>query len=260
MEMMALTFLRLAFWSYICGMLAGVVCRGKDQAALVLTFGASSLAGVLGVAGAIMFLTSPAAVPQQLVLMPSVLPDVAFSIRLDPLGAFFTLIVSAVGLAISIYSMGYARSYFGRKDVGVLGGFFNTLLLATTFVFLADNAFFFLVAWEIMALCAYCLISFEHEQDETRNAGVLYFVMSHIGTGCLILGFLLLFQASGSYNFSDFRGLGASMPPGTRNAAFVLFLIGFGVKAGIVPLHIWLPAAHPVAPSNVSALLSGRDY
>ena len=148
----------------------------------------------------------------------------------------------------------------------MLGAFFNALLLATTLVFLADNAFFFLIAWEIMALTAYCLVSFEHEKDETRNAGVLYFVMSHIGTGCLILGFLLLFQASGqaagdfgqrAYSFDGFHGLGNRMSPGARNAAFLLFLFGFGVKAGIVPLHIWLPAAHPVAPSNVSALMSG---
>jgi hydrogenase-4 component B len=113
-----------------------------------------------------------------------------------------------------------------------------------------------------MALTAYCLVSFEHEKTETRNAGVLFFIMSHIGTGCLILGFLLLFQAAGGqspgdYSFDTFRALGATMSPGRRDAAFLLFLFGFGVKAGIVPLHIWLPEAHPVAPSNVSALLSG---
>ena len=156
-----------------------------------------------------------------------------------------------------MYSLGYARGFYGRKNVGVLGAFFNVLLLATTLVFLADNAFFFLIAWEIMALSAYCLVSYEHEKDESRKAGVLYFVMSHIGTGCLILGFLLLFQAAGSYGFDSFHAIGDKMPADRRNAVFVLFLIGFGVKAGIVPLHVWLPAAHPVAPSNVSALMSG---
>src|SRR5439155_17727745 len=100
----------------------------------------------------------------------------------------------------------------GRKNVGVLGAFFNVLLLATTLVFLADNAFFFLIAWEIMALSAYCLVSYEHEKDESRKAGVLYFVMSHIGTGCLILGFLLLFQAAGSYGFDSFHAIGYKMP------------------------------------------------
>ncbi len=108
-----------------------------------------------------------------------------------------------------------------------------------------------------MALTAYCLVSYEHEKTEARKAGVLYFIMSHIGTGCLILGFLLLFQISGDYGFESFRALGEKLSPGRRDAAFLLFLFGFGVKAGIVPLHIWLPEAHPVAPSNVSALLSG---
>src|SRR5260221_7382181 len=108
-----------------------------------------------------------------------------------------------------------------------------------------------------MALTAYCLVSFEHEQEETRQAGVLYFIMSHIGTGCIMLGFLLLFQAAGVYDFTSFHALGEKMSTGSRNAAFLLFLIGFGIKAGIVPLHTWLPAAHPLAPSNVSAFISG---
>jgi hydrogenase-4 component B len=108
-----------------------------------------------------------------------------------------------------------------------------------------------------MALAAYCLVSFEHEQEETRRAGVLYFVMSHIGTGCLLVGFLLLFQSAGGYGFEGFHALGGQMSAGKRDAAFLLFLAGFGVKAGIVPLHTWLPAAHSVAPSNVSAFMSG---
>ncbi|HYV31789.1 MAG TPA: proton-conducting transporter membrane subunit, partial [Candidatus Binatia bacterium] len=111
--------------------------------------------------------------------------------------------------------------------------------------------------WEIMALTAYCLVSFEHEKPETRKAGVLFFIMSHIDAGCIMLGFLLLFQASGDYGFATLHEVGARMSPGKRDAAFVLFLLGFGIKAGIVPLHVWLPAAHPVAPSNVSALMSG---
>src|SRR2546422_2969942 len=81
--------------------------------------------------------------------------------------------------------------------------------------------------------------------------------MSHIDAGCIILGFLLLFQASGDYSFDSLHAIGAKLSPGKRDAAFVLFLLGFGIKAGVVPLHVWLPAAHPVAPSNVSALMSG---
>ena len=139
-------------------------------------------------------------------------------------------------MALSIYSLGYARGYYGRKNVGVLAAFFNLLLLATTLVFLADNAFFFLIAWEIMALTAYCLVSFEHEREETRRAGVLFFVMSHVGTGCLILGFLLLAATSGDYGFDSFQSLGGKLSTGRRDLVFVLFLFGFGVKAGVVPV------------------------
>jgi hydrogenase-4 component B len=252
------TLLNLGLLGFVAGAGAGLLAFRFERAANIFSFGCASVAALCGVIFSVFSLaTGAAAANQSVELFPSLIPYVQFSVRADPLSVFFTLIVSLLGLALSLYSLGYARGFYGRKNVGVLGAFFNVLLLATTLVFLADNAFFFLIAWEIMALSAYCLVSYEHEKEETRRAGVLYFVMSHIGTGCIMLGFLLLFQASGSYSFETFQLLGDSMPAGKRNAAFLLFLVGFGVKAGIVPLHTWLPAAHPVAPSNVSALMSG---
>jgi hydrogenase-4 component B len=258
MDTLAPALLHVGLLGYVAGALTGLAFARRERSANFFSFGLAALAGLCGVFACAAALASGAtASSQSLELVPSLIPYVRFSIRADALGCFFGLIVSLLGVALSLYSLGYARGYYGRKNVGVLGAFFNVLLLATTLVFLADNAFFFLIAWEIMALTAYCLVSFEHEHEETRNAGVLYFVMSHIGTGCLILGFLLLFQASGGYGFDGFHALGNQMSPGRRNGVFLLFLFGFGVKAGIVPLHIWLPAAHPVAPSNVSALMSG---
>jgi hydrogenase-4 component B len=252
------TLLLASLAGYVVGAVGGLLFLRREKAANCFAFGCASLAALCGVISCASALaTGAAAASQSFTLFPALIPYVEFTVRLDPLGAFFGLIVSLLGVAISIYSLGYARGFYGRKNVGVLGAFFNVLLLATTLVFLSSNAFFFLIAWEIMALTAYCLVSFEHEHEETRNAGVLYFVMSHIGTACLILGFLLLFQASGGYGFDGFHALGEKMPPGKRDAVFLLFLVGFGVKAGIVPLHIWLPAAHPVAPSNVSAFMSG---
>jgi hydrogenase-4 component B len=230
-----------------------------ERLANVCSFGCATLAALCGAVACVMSLAAGAttAAPLQLQLLPTLIPYVQFTVRLDPLSAFFGLLVSLLAFALSLYSIGYARGFYGRKNVGVLGAFFNLMLLATTLVVMADNAFFFLMVWEIMALSAYCLVSFEHEKPETRSAGVLYFVMSHIGTGCIMLGFLLLFQASGGYDFAGFHALGDKMSPGSRDAAFLLFLIGFGIKAGIIPLHTWLPAAHPVAPSNVSAFMSG---
>ncbi len=251
-------FLKIALCAYATGIVASLLALRREKVANFAGFGCASLAAVSGIWAAVLALTSGSAGgPAAFELWPSLVPYVKLSVRLDPLGAFFLLIVSTLALALSTYSFGYVRSFYGRKNVAILAVFYNALLLATTLVFTSSNAFFFLIAWEIMALTAYCLVSFEHEKTEARNAGVLYFIMSHVGTGCLVLGFLLLFQVSGDYSFESFRSLGVSLSPGRRDAAFLLFLFGFGVKAGIVPLHIWLPEAHPVAPSNASALLSG---
>jgi len=251
------TLLMLTLLGYVAGALAGLVFLRAERLANYFAFGCAALGALGGVVASVYALATSAVAAPSLQLLPSLIPYIKFTIRLDPLGLFFTLLVSLLGLAISIYSLGYARGFYGRKNVGVLGAFFNLLLLATTLVFLADNAFFFLLVWELMALTVYCLVSFEHEKEESRNAGVLYFVMSHIGTGCIMLGFLLLFRASGDYGFAGFHALGDKMSDGSRNAAFLLFLVGFGIKAGIIPLHIWLPVAHPAAPSNVSAIMSG---
>src|SRR6266536_1850677 len=205
MEELPSHLLTLALGSYAIGCLAALVCWSNDKLANLFAFGSSTLAGLGGVCASVALLAGGATGREHpWEFLNSGIPYLKFSVRLDPLSAFFVLIVSLLALALSIYSFGYARSFYGRK-----------------------------------------------------NAGVLYFVMSHIGTGCIILGFLLFFQASGNYDFDGFRAVGSRMSPGARNAAFLLFLFGFGVKAGIVPLHIWLPAAHPVAPSNVSALMSG---
>src|SRR5947207_5751920 len=257
MNLAPATLLTGSLCGYVIGAVAGLLFLRHQRLANLFSFGAAALSGLSGFSAALLFLAGSAPPQPQIVLLPPLTPFIQFTARVDALGAFFLLIVSLLSFALSIYSLGYAKGFFGRKNVGVLGAFFNALLLATTLTFLADNVWLFLIAWEIMALTAYCLVSFEHEKPETRDAGVLYFIMSHIDAGCIILGFLLLFQASGDYSFDSLHGLGAKMSAGKRDAAFVLFLLGFGIKAGIVPLHIWLPAAHPVAPSNVSALMSG---
>ena len=184
-------------------------------------------------------------------------PLFSLTVRVDPLGAYFVLILGLLSSAVALYSFGYLRPMEGRRDLGAFGFFFNLVLLGLALVFTAGNAFLFLVAWEVMALSAFCLVSFEHEKKEARHAGVLFFIMSHAGTGLLLIAFLVLASFSGSLEFSSFHMLASTMPPVRQGVVFVLFLLGFGVKAGIIPIHIWLPEAHPVAPSNVSALMSG---
>jgi hydrogenase-4 component B len=189
--------------------------------------------------------------------IPSGIPLFAYSFSYDALAAFFNLILAILASATSIYSFGYLKEFEGRRNIGVFGFLFHILLLSLVIVFTAANAFLFLIGWEVMALAAYGLVTFYHEEHETRQAGLLYVIMAHIDAGCLLLGFAILMQGSGSGDFASFHGAAAQLSSGRQAAAFLFFFLGFGIKAGVIPFHIWLPAAHPVAPSNISALLSG---
>jgi hydrogenase-4 component B len=254
-EHLAVHLFRICLAAYAVGAAVSFALTRFPKPASLAGFSGACAGGLAGCLASLAGLSQ--GTPPAFTLLPTAMPLVRFLVQLDPLAAFFTLVISLLGLAISIYSYGYVTQYFGVKNVGSLVGFFNLLLLVTTCIFCADNAVFFLIAWELMALFAFVLVVFEHEHPETRRAGQLYFVMSHIGVGCLILGFLLLFQVTGSFRFEDLHDIGAQLSLSRRTAAFFLFFVGFGIKAGVIPLHIWLPAAHPVAPTNVSALMSG---
>lgn len=189
--------------------------------------------------------------------IPSGIPLFAYSFDYDALAGFFNLTLAILAGAVSIYSFSYLKEFEGRRNIGFFGFLFHLLLLSLTIVFTAANAFLFLIGWEVMALVAYGLVTFYHEDRETRRAGLLYIVMAHIDAGCLLVGFALLMHVSGSGDFANFRTAAAHLSSAQQSAAFVLFFLGFGIKAGVIPFHIWLPAAHPIAPSNISALLSG---
>jgi hydrogenase-4 component B len=253
-EHLAIHLFGICLSSYVVGGVSSFALSRFPKLSSLVGFSAAWVGGLAGCLASWSCLTQRTS--PDLALIPTALPLVRFSVRLDPLAAFFTLVISLVGLAISIYSYGYVAQYFSVKNVGSLAGSFNFLLLTTTLIFCADNAIFLLIAMELMALFAFVLVVFEQEYPETRRAGLLYFVMSHIGVGCLILGFLLLFQVHGSFRFEDLHFVGAQLSLSQRTAAFLLFFVGFGIKAGVIPLHIWLPAAHPVAPSNISAFMS----
>src|SRR5881409_559698 len=126
-----------------------------------------------------------------------------------------------------------------------------------TLVVLADDGFFFLLVWELMSLSSYFLVVTEHDKAEVRHAGFFYLIMTHVGTAFIFLTFLVFFREAGSFSFEAFRHSAYPLPEDIRTLAFLTALIGFGAKAGIVPLHVWLPYAHPAAPSHVSSLLSG---
>ncbi|MDO8737095.1 MAG: proton-conducting transporter membrane subunit, partial [Thermoleophilia bacterium] len=187
----------------------------------------------------------------------SSLPLLSLFFRVDRLSAFFMLVISMVALLCSVYALGYVRHYYGRYSIGVLGFFYNIFIASMIIVVTSHNALFFLIAWEVMALASYFLVVYENRESSSIRAGSLYFIMTHAGTVFIIIAFLLMYRSAGSFDFGALRDGLAGASPLMKNAIFVSALIGFGAKAGIIPLHIWLPSAHPAAPSHVSALMSG---
>jgi len=179
------------------------------------------------------------------------------AIHADALSALFVGAISLLGASVALYSIGYAAELLKRRSMGLFVVLYNIFLLSMVGVVLADHALLFLFVWECMSLTTYFLIIYEHEEHAARRAAFLYIVMTHIGTAFLLVMFLLLYSVSGSFTFDAFRGAGARLPSAVQSLAFLCATIGFGIKAGIIPFHIWLPEAHPAAPSNVSALMSG---
>src|SRR5713101_5293351 len=244
----------LSVAAYLMGAFASLACWRKPALARRICCSAALAGAALGGLTSVLGILRGTQVTWS---VPSGIPLFAYSFSYDALAGFFNLALAIPVAAVSIYSFGYLKEFEGKRNVGVFGFLFHLLLLSLTIVFTAANAFLFLIAWEVMALAAYGLVTFYHEDRETRRAGLLYIIMAHIDSGCLLLGFALLIHASGSAEFASFRPIALQLTGAQQTAAFVLFFLGFGIKAGVIPFHIWLPAAHPVAPSNVSALLSG---
>jgi hydrogenase-4 component B len=185
------------------------------------------------------------------------LPFGPFSFHIDQLSAFFLGVISLLGTVVSLFSFGYSRESIGKKNAGVFASLFNLFLLAMVLVVTAGNVIVFLLSWEIMSLVTFFLINYDHEEASSRRAGIRYIVMTHIGTAFLIVMFLLFTRNAGSFEFTAMSSASAQLPSALKNILFLCAIVGFGIKAGIIPLHLWLPEAHPAAPSNVSALMSG---
>ena len=179
------------------------------------------------------------------------------AIQLDSLGALFLALVCSVGLFAAIYGFTYTADYDGRRSLRFFGLMFNAFLLGMSLVPCAANVFTFLFAWELMAVASYFLVMTEHESSDARAAGLWYAAMTHFGFVLLLPMFLIMAPAAGATAFVDLRAGASALPPAARSTVFALALAAFGSKAGVVPLHVWLPRAHPAAPSHVSALMSG---
>lgn len=183
------------------------------------------------------------------------LPYGSFFVQLDALSAFFLLPILFLSALAAIYGSEYLAAYREKKLMGPAWFFFNWLVASMMMVVIAYNALLFLVAWEMMALLSFFLVAFEHEKPSVREASWTYLIASQLGSAFLIVMFLLLGREAGSLDFDRFTGTGRITE--LAGVLFVLALIGFGTKAGFMPFHVWLPEAHPAAPSHVSALMSG---
>ena len=180
----------------------------------------------------------------------------AFVVEVDSLSAFFLAPVLGLSALAAVYGGNYLLAYRHEKALGSSWFLFSAFVGGMVMVLVARTALLFLVAWEVMSIAAYCLVTFEHEKAEVREAGWIYLVATHLGVLFVLLAFLLLGHQAGSLEFREFRTMSA-LSVTWADLIFVLALVGFGTKAGIVPFHVWLPEAHPAAPSHVSALMSG---
>jgi hydrogenase-4 component B len=171
----------------------------------------------------------------------------------DAVSGFFVIVISLLTVAVSVYSTGYARHV---AYSGLMGFLFNLFILSMYAVVLSGNIITFLISWETMSVVSYFLVTLDRD-EESAKAGIIYAVMTHIGTAFLIAAFLVLYRHTGHMDFAGIKASAVGLPGSVRSAVFILFLVGFGAKAGIIPLHTWLPRAHPAAPSNISSLMSG---
>jgi hydrogenase-4 component B len=189
------------------------------------------------------------------VLLHHLPSGITLGYSVTPLSAWFLMVLGLIAIPVALYSGGYFAHALSPSRTAIVGIGFNVLIGAVETVFVADGVIAFLFAWELMTLATAALVATEHEVRATRRAAYLYLVMSHVGTGCLITAFFFLASVSGSLAFSTLLA-GDVVSGSVRHVIFALFFIGFGVKAGVIPLHVWLPEAHPAAPSSVSALMS----
>lgn len=188
--------------------------------------------------------------------VPNTVPFFNLEFLVDGVSAFFIFMIGVVSFAVSLYSIGYSKEYQKAGRISGLGLLFNVFVASMLLVVSSNNGFFFLVFWELMSLASFFLVIYDHEKEENIKSGMTYLVMTHFGTAFIFVSFLLGYLQTGSLSFDSMRASSSSFPFLIKNLMFVFAFVGFGTKAGIVPLHTWLPRAHPAAPSNVSALMS----
>lgn len=220
-----------------------------DRASLAIGTAGSVIACLTGAVGALLALLHG---EQSAFRGTWTLPLGEPHVALDALSAFFLLCVFVVSGLAAVYASGYLPAFIGKRRLGPAVALFNLLVASMAGVVVARDGILFLLTWEVMSFASFFLVTFENEREDVRRAGMMYLIASQFGVIFLFLLFVLLGRSSGTYDFDRFAATG-----GLASTGFLLAVVGFGSKAGFWPLHIWLPDAHPAAPSHVSAVMSG---
>ncbi len=242
-----MTALLISLLFFVAGAAGSLIFANRGRWPTFLGAGGVILGSLCGIVPAMRVALGA---PPQSLRMAWDVPYGSLYLQLDALSAFFLVPIFLICAVAALYGAEYLEAYRGKKALAPPWFFLNVLAASMVVVVLAHNAILFLMAWETMALSSFFLVTFEDEKESTRQAGWTYLVASHIGTAFLLVLFVLLGRASGSLDFDRFS------PSSGAGLLFVLALVGFGSKAGFVPLHVWLPEAHPAAPSHVSAVMS----
>ena len=248
--MNSLELLSLSLLLYLAGALFSLLLARRETLAIYASGLASLLGGIAGLLAAAPTLLGGGIIT---FVTAGPFPFAAFSLRLDPLAAFMLLVISLLVVITALYSLAYVQEYKGRGAWG-MGVFMNLFIASMVALVVVDNAFYFIVFFEMMSLASYFLV-ISDQDDDAIDAGLLYFLIAHAGSVLIMIAFFLLYRLSGSLEFAAFRQ--ANPQPIMASIIFLLAFFGFGAKAGMLPLHGWLPRAHPAAPSHASALMSG---
>ncbi len=240
----------------ILPLISGMVSFGVDskpQLIRLVVFPLLGLTGLIAMGLGIYVLFSDMS---QIFTYSPGLPWLHWHFKLDPLAGFFMALIGTVTVSVSLFGPDYMREYrHGKQPISVLGFFTGLFITGMLMVVVAADAFSFMVAWEIMSLSSYFLVVFQHQHAANRRAGFIYLLMAEVGALFILLSFSVLAGFGDGFAFNSMAQAPLNLT--WASIAFVLGLIGFGMKAGLVPLHVWLPEAHPVAPSHISALMSG---
>ncbi len=230
----------------------GLLLRRTSMSGQWVTTFLAVLGAALGLGGVVWFWATGESHP---IVLQWSLPGAEFSVAIDGLSAIFLVPVFLISLLGNIYGLGYWKQTEHPQNGRKLRLFYGTMTAGMALLVIAQNSILFLFGWEIMALSAFFLVTTEDNEKEVRETGWIYLVATHVATLCLFALFAVLHAANGSFTLGPLNP--ETLRPGAATAIFVLALVGFGIKAGIMPLHVWLPSAHAMAPSHVSAMMSG---